>query len=412
MLDVMLPPVARQVAPTQASAKPDRALTKTPEQTEKTESNQGFSQALKERMQVEKSAESKPSDKAKTSQPADNRAGENVPVETADGKELPVTGKTETSLVATLIPEPPLALQPGVNLAQAETVLDSTKLDVAQDLAATAVAIPTVMNLAEKPVSPVQVEPGFGRPTPVNRVVSTTLPEAAPSAVAQAVRDALAARDAVAVTQQAQQRFGAEVRVFAQAQQRGANFEAVLDRVAPAAQNPSTSSLPQGLQGLLPQDASVATVRPVLPTTTLATPFRQPGWDQALSERVLWAAGQKLQSAEIRLNPPNLGPIEVRVQMQQDQAQVSFTAQHAVVREALEASMPRLREMLNANGFNLVDVDVSQHSFADQQRHTQGFAAPAQQRGGDDSGAVMSAASPLELARAGELSRSGIDLFA
>jgi flagellar hook-length control protein FliK len=232
------------------------------------------------------------------------------------------------------------------------------------------------------------------------------------SAVAQAVRDAIDERDAAALTQQTQLRMGAEVRANAVAQQRVPGFEALLERMTPVQQNQPTTALPQGLQGLMAQDASVAVARPVLPTTTLQTPFRQPGWDQALSERVLWAASQKLQSAEIKLNPPSLGPIEVRVQMHQDQAQVSFTAQHAVVREALEASMPRLRDMLNASGFNLVDVNVSQHSFAEQQRHAQGFASVPRNLHGDEDGTVASVSPHLELNRVGEMSRSGIDLFA
>ena len=421
MPDVMLPPAVRQVAPAQTNAKPDSAPTRSSESTEKSESNQGFSQALKERMQAEKGTESKVSDKvndkAQTAEPAEKPAGETALVDSADGKSLPVAGNTEAAPVATQIPTPipelPLVTPPAVTLAETETTALASEMPEAdQVLTATAVAAPLVMTPAETPVGQAKLEPGFERPGPMNRVVHTTLPEVAQSAVAQAVREAIAERDAVAMTQQAQQRFGAEVRAFAQAQQRGAGFEAVLDRVAPVQQNASASSLPQGLQGLVTQDASVASARPVLPTTTLATPFRQPGWDQALSERVLWAASQKLQSAEIRLNPPNLGPIEVRVHMQQDQAQVSFTAQHAVVREALESSMPRLREMLNANGFNLVDVDVSQHSFAEQQRHAQGFATSAQHRRADENAAITSAAAPLELTRAGELPHSGIDLFA
>ncbi|WJW74570.1 flagellar hook-length control protein FliK [Thiohalobacter sp. IOR34] len=104
------------------------------------------------------------------------------------------------------------------------------------------------------------------------------------------------------------------------------------------------------------------------PSATLAVPLQQPGWDEALGERVLWMTGQKLQAAEIKLNPPQLGPIEVRIQMHQDQAQVSFTAHHAVVRDALEAAIPRLREMLGDSGLQLLDVNISEHSFAEQRQ--------------------------------------------
>jgi flagellar hook-length control protein FliK len=108
---------------------------------------------------------------------------------------------------------------------------------------------------------------------------------------------------------------------------------------------------------------------PGMPTVTVTTPFGQADWDQALGERIQWLAGQKAQGAQLKLNPANLGPLEVRIQMQNDQASIQFTAHHALVREALEAALPRLREMLEASGVQLVDVDVSGHdSFAGRQQ--------------------------------------------
>jgi len=115
---------------------------------------------------------------------------------------------------------------------------------------------------------------------------------------------------------------------------------------------------------------SSASVPSGLPTITLGTPLNQDGWDQALGERIQWMAGQKLQGAQIRLNPANLGPMEVRIQVQNEQASIQFTSAHGVVREALEAALPRLREMFDASGVELVDVDVSGQSFAEQQRGT------------------------------------------
>jgi flagellar hook-length control protein FliK len=108
------------------------------------------------------------------------------------------------------------------------------------------------------------------------------------------------------------------------------------------------------------------------PTVTVATAFGQADWDQALGDRIQWLVGQKVQGAQVKLNPANLGPLEVRIQMQNDQASIQFTAHHAVVREALEAALPRLREMLEASGVQLVDVDVSgQQSFAGRQQATE-----------------------------------------
>ncbi|HSJ48378.1 MAG TPA: flagellar hook-length control protein FliK [Gammaproteobacteria bacterium] len=113
---------------------------------------------------------------------------------------------------------------------------------------------------------------------------------------------------------------------------------------------------------------------PVLPTTAVAVPLGQAGWDRALGEQVQWMVGNRLQGAEIRLNPAHLGPMEVRIQMQNDQANITFTAQHGVAREALEAAIPRLREMLGESGLQLNQVTVSDQSLAEQRRQdTQAF---------------------------------------
>ena len=92
----------------------------------------------------------------------------------------------------------------------------------------------------------------------------------------------------------------------------------------------------------------------------------QPRWGQAVGERVLWLAAQNVSSAELRLDPPELGPMQVRVSIHQDQASVSFSSPHPLVREALDQSATRLREMFNEQGLNLTQMDVSDQSFARQ----------------------------------------------
>lgn len=83
------------------------------------------------------------------------------------------------------------------------------------------------------------------------------------------------------------------------------------------------------------------------------------GWGGAIADRVMWMVQGEQQFAKLRLNPPNLGPLEVRVNVYQDQTSVSFLAQHAAVREALEAALPRLREMFDQQSLQLVRADVS-----------------------------------------------------
>ena len=61
-----------------------------------------------------------------------------------------------------------------------------------------------------------------------------------------------------------------------------------------------------------------------------------------------------------------LGPVDVRINVNGEQANIQFTSQHAAVREALESSVGRLREMLESSGLNLADVGVSDQSHSEQ----------------------------------------------
>lgn len=100
----------------------------------------------------------------------------------------------------------------------------------------------------------------------------------------------------------------------------------------------------------------------------LNIPVGQPGWDRAVGERIQWMVGQNIQHAEIKLNPPNLGPLEIKVSLQNDQTSVTFVAAHAPTREALEASIPRLRELFGEINLNLANVDVGQHQAGESAR--------------------------------------------
>jgi len=115
---------------------------------------------------------------------------------------------------------------------------------------------------------------------------------------------------------------------------------------------------------LLPEKGAVTftterqPVQTTTPASTIDVPVDSSEWKQVLSERVVWLAGQKHTSAEIHLNPPRLGPIQVHISLDQNQAAVEFLSQHHAVRHALADSVPLLREMLNQGGIQLLNVNV------------------------------------------------------
>lgn len=94
--------------------------------------------------------------------------------------------------------------------------------------------------------------------------------------------------------------------------------------------------------------------------TRIAVPVGQSGWGRAVGEQVVWLVSQNIQSASLKLNPRHLGPLELQLHMEGDRASIAFASQHATVRDALESSMPRLRDMFAEQGLNLVNVNVSQ----------------------------------------------------
>lgn len=133
----------------------------------------------------------------------------------------------------------------------------------------------------------------------------------------------------------------------------------------------------------------------------VATPVAAREWATDFSQRVLWMAGQRVQFAEIAVNPPNLGGVEVRLSMQDQGAGAQFFAASATVRDALEAALPRLRDMLAEAGISLLQAEVRDQAFADRQAWQAGQAA-----GADGSGPVH--VLPVHVARGLGL----IDLYA
>lgn len=94
--------------------------------------------------------------------------------------------------------------------------------------------------------------------------------------------------------------------------------------------------------------------------------LQNPAWSQVMSSRVVWMAKEGVHQAELRMTPANLGPVEVRLQLQNDQASVTFMAQHATTRDALEQALPRLRESFAEAGIELGHAEVSeQHQQQD-----------------------------------------------
>jgi flagellar hook-length control protein FliK len=99
---------------------------------------------------------------------------------------------------------------------------------------------------------------------------------------------------------------------------------------------------------------------PVLHTLPLSTPVSHSSWASELGQRVTWMANNELREAQLQLHPRSLGTVEVRVAFgHEQQLNISFSAANPIARDALDASLPRLREMLEQQGLQLGDADIS-----------------------------------------------------
>jgi flagellar hook-length control protein FliK len=98
------------------------------------------------------------------------------------------------------------------------------------------------------------------------------------------------------------------------------------------------------------------------PSLRVDTPLGQTGWHEEMGQKLTWMVGNNRQQADLVLNPPQLGRIEVSLTMNGDQATAIFTSPNPAVREALENSLHRLREVLADAGVSLGQAQVGSES--------------------------------------------------
>ncbi|QHF04203.1 MULTISPECIES: flagellar hook-length control protein FliK [Pseudomonas syringae group] len=170
------------------------------------------------------------------------------------------------------------------------------------------------------------------------------------------------------------------------------------------------------------QPARVAAAPASTPLMSQPLAMHQSGWTEGVVDRVMYLSSQNLKSAEIKLEPAELGRLDIRVSMAPDQqTQVTFMSAHLGVREALENQMSRLRESFNQQGLGQVDVNVSDQSQQQAQQQAQEQASRAQRGGrsggmgagdGSDDGGIADAAVAVSQPAARVIGTSEIDYYA
>ena len=103
--------------------------------------------------------------------------------------------------------------------------------------------------------------------------------------------------------------------------------------------------------------ANAATAPPVH-QTTVNTALHSPNWSQDFGSKVVWLAKNDQQVAQISINPPQLGPVQISISISGDQATAVFASPHPEVRQAIQESLSQLREMLSTAGISLGQANV------------------------------------------------------
>ena len=143
----------------------------------------------------------------------------------------------------------------------------------------------------------------------------------------------------------------------------------------------------------------------------VSTPLDDPGFREALGTQVSLLARDGVHSAELRLNPADMGPVSVQITMNGDQATVDFGADRAQTRQAIEAGWAELAASLRESGFTLSGGGVSSRHARDRDggddgaRRTRGVSL-------GDAGADDSAGASQTVLRSRPRAGAALDLYA
>lgn len=210
-------------------------------------------------------------------------------------------------------------------------------------------------------------------------------------------------------------------------QAQAANVDPSLPASAPATPALAVAAEKQDLASVSSSSTPTATLAPIVtshasaqPAATVATapvlsqPLGTHEWQHNLSQHITLFAKQGQQTAELRLNPEDLGQVHISLKLDNDQAQLQMVSAHGHVRAALEAALPVLRTSLAENGIQLTQSSVSSESFAGQQQSSsqqQQQASRSGQHGGftEESDELLPTPAALQSAASGN---RAVDIFA
>lgn len=176
--------------------------------------------------------------------------------------------------------------------------------------------------------------------------------------------------------------------------------------------NPGNSaSTPAFATALAATAAAQGTNAPTPPPAITGT-INSPRWTQDFGTHVVWLAKNDQQVAQININPPQLGPIQITLSINGDQTSAAFASPHPEVRQAIQDSLPQLRDMFSNAGISLGQANVGTQLPSQNRETPFQFANEARSNGEN---AILSPDSHASASPAGmpiQRGRGLVDLFA
>jgi flagellar hook-length control protein FliK len=137
----------------------------------------------------------------------------------------------------------------------------------------------------------------------------------------------------------------------------------------------------QGLQSAAAQPPAATTPGPAPASAELKAPLGTPAFSTEFTETVRLFAKDGVQSASLRLNPADLGQIEVQIRIVEGRAEIAIVTAPGA-KEALQDALPQLREALAQAGIQLGQAEVGERRAGDPGHAGQPGGSPGQSRGG------------------------------
>lgn len=409
-------------------SKPSRAATQTADKPQAAGSqNGGFDQVMARQGRDDKATQAKAKDKSESTMEGKTEPADTQPV--ADGgKTLPVADQagdsSESSLLdASLVAGQVTDAQPGAQLIQAQAEAVAPVLQAAVQPQTAPVEAPSEQTPAIEDFDPA-ADPLANLPTlrlaleQSAQAKGTTSAHATPASQSDSSQpdDGQVAVNTLASLVDKPQAEG-------DASQPGEKaFSELLDNGLKDTKSASSDTRVDDFANRL---ASLTQAAPpktanAVPPSPLHQPLpmnNQSAWAEGLVNRVMYLSSQNLKSADIQLEPAELGRLDIRVNVAADQStQVTFISGHAGVREALDSQVHRLRELFAQQGLAQPDVNVADQSRGQQQQAQQegsnlsGVAARRAKADGEDDNELADAAQPVE--RQVVIGDSAVDYYA